>query len=114
LSSPEYAQEIKDQFLKKKPQDRELPALAEFVNRPDIGTIADMVDSVIQTDDRLAKQAKLYFCHRYSSLKLQEIGDYFGIGPSGVSQASHRFDGKLKSNKKLLIKIGKIKKKLEY
>jgi len=114
LSSPEYAQAIKDKFLKKKPQDRELPALAGFVNRPDIGTIADMVDSVIQTDDRLAKQIKLYFCHRYSGLKLQEIGDYFGIGPSGVSQASHRFDCKLKSNRKLLIKIGKIKKELEY
>jgi len=35
---------------------------------------AKMVDSVIQTDDRLARQIKLYFCHRYTGLKLKEIG----------------------------------------
>ena len=71
-----------------KPQDRELPALEELVDRPDIDTISDMVDSVIQTDNRLAKQIKLYFCHRYSGLKLKEIGKYFGICESGVSQTS--------------------------
>jgi DNA-directed RNA polymerase specialized sigma subunit len=42
----------------------------------------------VQTDDRLAKQIKLYFCHKYSGLKLKEIGEYFGIGESGVSQTS--------------------------
>jgi len=47
-----------------------------------------MVDSVIKTDDRLAKQVKLYFSHRYSWLKLKEIGKYFNIGESGVSQTS--------------------------
>jgi len=112
LGSSEYAQAIKDQFLKKKPQDRELPALTELVDRPGIRAISEMVDSVIQTDDKLAKQIKLYFCHQYSGLKLQEIGDYFGIGQSGVSQASRRFVDKIKINKKLLKKIGKIKKGL--
>ena len=58
------------------------------LDRPDIDTISDMVDSVIQTDHRLEKQIKLYFCHRYSGLKLKEIGKYFDIGESGVSQTS--------------------------
>jgi DNA-directed RNA polymerase specialized sigma subunit len=47
-----------------------------------------MVDSVIQTDDKLAKQIKLYFYHKYSGLKLKEIGKYFDICESGVSQTS--------------------------
>jgi len=62
------------------------------LDRPDIDTISDMVDSVIQTDHRLEKQIKLYFCHRYSGLKLKEIGKYFDIsnglhyvGISGMS-----------------------------
>jgi DNA-directed RNA polymerase specialized sigma subunit len=58
------------------------------LDRPDIDTISDMVDSVIQTDDRQAKPIKLYFCHRYSGLKLKEMGKYFGIGESGVSQTN--------------------------
>ena len=90
-----------------------MPALLELVDRPDISTISDMVDSVIQTDDRLARQIKLYFCHRYSGLKLEEIGKYFGIGQSGVSQTSRRFSDKLKRNKKLNKKIAIVKKKLK-
>lgn len=113
LGSQEYAQEIKDTFLKKKPQDRELPSLLELVDRPDIDIISKIVDSVIQTDDRLAKQIKLYFCHRYSGLKLKEIGKYFGIGESGVSQTSHRLSDKLKRSKKLSKKVAILKKKLK-
>jgi len=113
LGSQEYAQEIKDTFLKKRPQDRELPSLLELVDRPDIDIISKIVDSVIQTDDRLAKQIKLYFCHRYSGLKLKEIGKYFGIGESGVSQTSHRLSDKLKRNKKLSKKVAILKKKLK-
>ena len=87
--------------------------LKELVDRPDIDTISDMVDSVIQTDDILAKQIKLYFCHRYSGLKLKEIGKYFGIGESGVSQTSRRLSDKLKRNKKLSKKVAIVKKKLK-
>ena len=47
LGSQEYAQEIKDTFLKKKPQDRELPSLLELVDRPDIDIISKIVDSVV-------------------------------------------------------------------
>ena len=64
-------------FPFKKTRDRELPVLKELVDRFDIDMISVMVDSVIQTDDRLAKQIKLYFCHKYSGLKLKEIGKYF-------------------------------------
>jgi REP element-mobilizing transposase RayT len=113
LGSPEYAQQIKDTFLKNKPQDRELPALEELIDRPDIDTISDMVDSLIQTDDRLAKQIKLYFCHKYSGLKLKEIGKYFGIGESGVSQTGRRLSDKLKRNKNLSRKVAILKKKLK-
>ena len=113
LGSHEYAQEIKDTFLKKIPQDRELPALLALVDRPDIDVVSKIVDSVIQTDDRLAKQIKLYFCHRYSGLKLKEIGKYFGIGESGVSQTSHRLSDKLKRNKELSKKVAILKKKLK-
>jgi len=112
LGSPKYAREIKDTFLKEKPRDRELPALEEFVDRLDIDTISDMVDSVIQTDRRLARQTKLYFCHRYSGLKLKEIGKYFGVGESGVSQASHRLSDKLKEDKELSKKVAIVKEKL--
>ena len=70
-----------------------------------------MVDSIIQTDNRLTKQKKLYFRHRDSGLKLKEIGKYFGIGESGVSQTRRRLSDKLKRNKNLSKKVAILKKK---
>ncbi len=32
----------------------------------------------------------LYFCHRYTGLKLKEIGRWYGLSESGVTQASRR------------------------
>jgi len=51
----------------------------------------------------------LYFCHRYSGRKLSEIEKRFGIGLSGVTQASGRIDLEAKKEKKL----GKLIKRIE-
>ncbi len=57
----------------------------------------------------MARQIKLYFCHRYSGRKLSEIGKRFGIGLSVVTQASRRIGLKAKKEKKL----GKLLKRIE-
>jgi len=44
--------------------------------------------------------------------KLKEIGTYFDIGESGVSQTTRRVSDKLKKDKKLTRKINRIKNKL--
>ena len=45
-------------------------------------------------------------CHKISGQKLKDIGLHFGIGVSGVSQASRRVQ--IKDDKKLKKKIDKI------
>jgi len=39
-------------------------------------------------------------CHKFSGQKLKEIGLHFGIGVSGVSQASRRVALQIKEDKK--------------
>jgi chromosomal replication initiation ATPase DnaA len=56
----------------------------------------------------LLKRVQIYLCHRYSGKKLKEIGDHFGIGVSGVSQASRRVAMQVKGDKKLKKKIDKL------
>ena len=46
-------------------------------------------------------QVKLYMCHRFSGMKLREIGKHFGIGESGVTYASHRIGVRAEKDKKL-------------
>jgi chromosomal replication initiation ATPase DnaA len=43
---------------------------------------------------------------------LKDIGTYFGIGESGVSQACRRVEDKIRNDKKLGRKIAKIEKRL--
>jgi len=43
----------------------------------------------------------MFLCQRDSDEKLKDIGAYFGIGESGVSQACRRVKDKIRKDKKL-------------
>jgi len=60
----------------------------------------------------LAKRVMLYLCHRYTWKRLKEIGEYFKVTESGVSQASHRVAVALEKDKKLSVIVERIKQKL--
>jgi len=112
LGSGEFVDEIKDRFLRGKQPDRELPALREITDRPGLEVIKQRVDSVLQSDEKLARQFKLFLCHRYSGKKLREIGNQFGVSESAVTQASRRILVKQKNDKELEKIILKIVRKL--
>ena len=111
LGSAQFVAEIKDRFLENKKQDRDLPALREFSSRLDLERIENVVDSVIPSHEKRARQIKLYLCHRYSGMKLREIGKHFSIKESGVTQASRRIEIKSGKDKKLrkIVKIIEVK-----
>ena len=52
--------------------------------------------------------------HKYSDKRLKEIGEYFSIGESAVSEASRQFSINLKKNKKLRGTVEVICKQLNY
>jgi len=54
----------------------------------------------------------MFLCRKCTCEKLKDIGIYFGIGESGLSQACRRFKDKIRNDKKLERKIAKIEKKL--
>ena len=112
LGSEAFVTEIKERFIRGKKTDRDLPALRSLSNRQELDQIEKAVESALPTDKKLARQIKLYFCHRYSGRKLSDIGERFGIGQSGVTQASYRIGLKARKEKKLSKLIERIEKKL--
>jgi len=112
LGVSDFVNEIKDKFLSKKKQDRNLPALNEQTDRPNMDAIDKAVDFIVEKDEKLARQMKLYLCHRYTGIKLRDIGNRFNIGESGVTQTSRRFSEKLKKDKKARKDVELVKKKL--
>ena len=95
----------------KKP-DKDLPALKELINKASLKDIFDEVESVFGKQAALGRNVKMFLCQRYTGEKLKNIGTYFEIGESGVSQASRRVKDKIRNDKKLERKIAKIEKKL--
>jgi REP element-mobilizing transposase RayT len=112
LGSTEFIAFIKDTYISGKKPDKNLPALKELSEKVSMQDIFDEVESVFIEKQPLARDIKLYLCHRYTGEKLKDIGKYFGIGESGVSQACRRTSEKISKDKRLKRKIGKIEKKL--
>lgn len=97
-----FVADIKTRFLGDKKEDRDLSTLKVLSKRPDIDDIEKIVDSIFKSDEKLARQMKLYMCHRFSGKKLRDIGKRFGITESGVTQASRRM--KIKAEKENSVK----------
>ena len=110
LGSQEFVDEIKANFLKNKAPDRDLPDLKDLPARVGLAEIEKAVDRVVASDEKLARQVKLYFGHRYTGLRLKEVGKRYGISESGVTQASRRVRSRLDDDKQLARMIQEIPK----
>jgi putative transposase len=108
LGSEDFIEEIKTAFLSGRKPDRELPDLNNEPAKIGIEEIVEAVDRLLKADPKFSRQVKLYFCHRFTGLKLKEIGAWFGISESGVTQASRRLTLKAEINEKILEIIDKI------
>ena len=60
-----------------------------------------------------AKKVAVHLCHRYSGLKLIEIGRLFGIKDSGVSQASKRLEVEIKRDDDIRKAVGILRQRLK-
>ena len=74
--------------------------------------IFDEVESEFEKQPALARSVKMFLCQKHTGEKLKDIGTHFGIGESGVSQASRRVVDKINKDSKLRRKIAKIERKL--
>ena len=108
LGGVAFINKIRAEHIDGTEPDRNLPDVKYFNNKPDIEEIARQVEKTIQDDFALSKRVKIYLCHRYSGQRLNDIGKHFGIGESGVSQASRRVAIQINRDSRLKKKIHKI------
>ncbi|MEN8265086.1 MAG: transposase [Nitrospirota bacterium] len=114
LGSDNFIELIKDKYLDPKKRDRNLPALKELSKSPDIAGTYKEVEMNFEKQVSLSKKATLYLFHKYSDTPLKEIGTFFGIGESAVSDASRQFDIILKRNRKLRKQVRLLRAKLNF
>ncbi len=111
LGSPGFVEEISAAHVKGK-EDANIPALRQFTSRPTPEEIFAAAQAEFADDEKLARQAGIHICHRYSGMRLREIGDLFKVRDTAISEASRRFARKLESDGELRKKVEKVKDRL--
>ncbi|MEA3421496.1 MAG: hypothetical protein U9Q97_07470 [Acidobacteriota bacterium] len=84
-----------------------------MIDKVSLKDIFDEVDSVFGKEAASGRNVKMFLGKRYTDEKLKDIGAFFGVGESGVSQACRRVKDKIRKDKKLERKISKIEKKIK-
>jgi chromosomal replication initiation ATPase DnaA len=112
LGSPDFIAFITEKYLSGKKLDKEIPALQELHEKISIQDIFSIVDTFFGNEPTLARNVKMFLCRKYTGERLKDIGAHFGIGESGVAQASSRMARKMANDKKLKGRVNKIETKL--
>lgn len=114
LGSDNFIEFIKDTYIDRKKRDRNLPALKKLSKSPDIAETYKKVEMSFSNKAALSKKVTLYLFHTYTDKPLKEIGAFFGIGESAVSDASREFDSILKKNRKLRKQVELVRDSLDF
>ena len=80
---------------------RKIPAFRQIVRKPTLEEVNDAVESVIGGNVSHHKSVCIYVSQYYAGAMLNEIGQYYGMKDSAVSQANRRFKDKLQKDKTL-------------
>ena len=111
LGGKEFIERIRVEYLEKKEIDRrDLPALREILVGPSLESIEKVVGKIVGRGHPLFKKICIYLGYQHSGLNLREMGEYFGMQRSAISQLSRRFAETIKGNQELRKVLGKIEK----
>ncbi len=108
LGSLDFITYIKDTYISGKGIGKDIPASKELLKRVSVNDIFEEVEDIFSDNRVVSRDVKIYLCKRYTGKKLSEIGTYFNIGESGVSQAFRRFSDRIERDKKVKLKIDRI------
>lgn len=112
LGSIAFIEDISTAYLQGK-EDRNIPALRQITSRPSLEVIMQETQAEFADDEKLARRATMHLCHKYSGMRLREIGEFFDVRDTAISEASRRFAGELDADEKLRGRVEKIKGKLK-
>ncbi len=97
----------------KKELSRDLPALRQLTVRPTPEAIVAAVGMIMCSDKKLARQAGMYLCHRYSGALIREMSTLFNVSDSAITEAARTFPKKMEINKVLQKEINRVKETLK-
>jgi hypothetical protein len=107
LGGEGFVNGIAEKYLSGKKVDRNLPALREL-SKISVKEVSETTKREFRHDEGLARKAAMHICHRYSGRTLREIGGFFEVGESAVTQTSRRFADLLEKDRTVRKKTEKV------
>jgi REP element-mobilizing transposase RayT len=90
LGSPGFVSAISEKHVGHLNADRSVPAVKQLSGQLTIEEIIETVKRGTGEEGGLWRKISIHLCHRYSGLKLKEIGEKFGVSDAAVSVTSKR------------------------
>jgi len=115
LGNEEFIARIKKEFLEDKVgrEDRERPQLRKLRTKPDLPLILSVSKKVLGEKNRFVRPIAIFISHKSSSLKLEEIANFFSLSVSGISSACHRIQATISGNTALVNAIEEIEREVK-
>jgi len=91
LGSDSFIRQVTERHVSRDQRDTRRAVVPPPKRNLSIERIIATVDATFTEDVKFSGKTSIYLCHKLSGKTLREIGTYFGLGDSGVSQACRRF-----------------------
>ena len=102
LGKEEFISWAKEKWIAYKNVDaRNVPVLKRLMTKPSFEAIDQIVESVIGKENRLFRKFCIYASHQMVGFPLKEIGAYYNMRGSAVSQSNRRLKQSISKNKEL-------------
>lgn len=111
LGGVDFIEEVKSKYLSDKEITRDVPDLKSLMKL----SVEEIIQQVNEEfgEHKAGRNAAIYIAHKYSGKALKEIGIYFGLRESGVSQASRRFSMTMAEDRQLQQLVNKVLRELD-
>jgi REP element-mobilizing transposase RayT len=123
LGDPGFVNWVKEEFLSVRDDEEEIPQLKELKPKPSLDTIVKVVcDEMRCNEEQILKKGRnknigremaIFLARDFSGVSCKALGKYFGgISGPAITLSYNHFTGKLESDKRLMGKINKMKKRI--
>jgi hypothetical protein len=114
LWSPEFITWAKENSIDAKNADtRNIPVMRDLIDNPSLEQTERTTESIIGRKHPFFKKICIYVSHQYGGFALKEIGTYYGMRGSAISQSSRRFKQRILEDKKLKKTMAEIARKVQ-
>ena len=123
LGDPGFVNWVKEKFLTVRDDEEEIPQLKELKPKPSLDTIVGVICDEMRCNEEqiikkgqnknISREMAIFLARDFSGMPCKTLGNYFGgISGPAITLSYNNFIGKLASDKRLMGKINRMKKRI--